>query len=268
MTSLSRSRIALVGAGGRMGRSIVENLGDFPHLDLGAALVAAGSPEEGAVLGKSADGDVVGSSDLEAALQGCDLVIDFSGPAGCVAAAEAAAARGLPFVSGTTGLGPEDVARLRALSERTAVLLAANFSVGVTVLEQLVELAARAAGEDFDVEVFEAHHRRKVDAPSGTALALGRAAARGREVALEEVGRFERYGQTGARTDAEIGFSVVRGGDIVGEHTVFLCGAGERLELTHRATDRGIFARGALRAAGWMVGREPGWYAMRNVLFG
>lgn len=264
MTSNLGGRIALVGAGGRMGRSILDNLAGFEHLALGGAVVSAGSVDEGVRFG----GDVVGTADLVSALASCDLVIDFSSPASCLAAAEIAASREIPFVSGTTGLNEEQTARLRVLSERTAVLLAANFSVGVTMLERLVELASRAAGGDFDVEIFEAHHRRKVDAPSGTALALGRAAARGREVALEDVARFERSGHTGARTDSEIGFSVVRGGDIVGEHTVFLCGAGERLELTHRATDRGIFARGALRAAGWMLGKEPGWYSMSDVLFG
>ncbi len=266
MTNNLRGRIALVGAGGRMGRSIVDNLAGFEHLALGGAAVAAGSADIGVCFGEVA-GVVVGTANLASALADCDLVIDFSSPASCLAAAEIAASRGIPFVSGTTGLNAEQAARLRVLSEQTAVLLAANFSVGVTILERLVELASRAAGGDFDVEIFEAHHRRKVDAPSGTALALGRAAARGREVALEDVARFERSGHTGARTDSEIGFSVVRGGDIVGEHTVFLCGDGERLELTHRATDRGIFARGALRAAGWMLGKEPGWYSMSDVLF-
>ncbi|MBA2663828.1 MAG: 4-hydroxy-tetrahydrodipicolinate reductase [Bradymonadaceae bacterium] len=261
----SPTQIALIGASGRMGRAILDNLSRFSNLEIGAAVVMSGSEEQGRALHV---GGPLATSNLEVAIADCAVVIDFSSPESCLAAARVAAEHAKPFVSGTTGLSVQQQDELRALSQETAILHAANFSVGVNVLERLVELASRAVGEEFDIEVFEAHHRRKVDAPSGTALLLGHAAARGRDVVLDDVARWDRHGQVGARTNSEIGFQVLRGGDVVGEHTVFLCADGERLELTHRATDRGIFARGALRAAGWMVDKESGWFAMSDVLFG
>ncbi len=257
----SVTRIAIVGAGGRMGRALLESA-KAPDFEVAAAIERAGSPWLGEVLGS-----VRVTGNLEEVASGCDVVIDFSSPESCVRAARIAASSGAAFVSGTTGLDAAAHEVLAQVARETAVLHAANFSVGVNVLARLVELAAQATGEEWDLEVFEAHHRHKVDAPSGTALMLGRSAAAGRGVELDEVADWARHGVTGPREPGAIGFQVVRGGDIVGEHTVFACGEGERIELTHRATDRGIFARGALRAARWMASRRPGSYSMDDVLF-
>lgn len=256
-------KLAVVGAGGRMGRSILENAQELEHVEVVAAIEHPGSEW----LGKTLHGVTV-TGDLSEQVTQCTVIIDFSSPEACVRAARIATEAGVRFVSGTTGLGVTQLEQLNECSRQAAVLHAANFSVGVNILERLVELASRSSGSGFDLEVFEAHHRRKVDAPSGTALFLGEAAARGRGQELEQVAAWARHGQVGARADDEIGFQVVRGGDIVGEHTVFLCGEGERLELTHRATDRGIFARGALRAAGWLSTKHPGSYSMSDMLFG
>ncbi len=255
-------RLVIVGASGRMGRSLLENAANMEHIKVVAAIEHPGSEW----LGKSIHGVSV-TGDLSEHITQSDVVIDFSSPESCVRAARIATESGVRFVSGTTGLTEEQLDALAECSHQAAVLHAANFSVGVNILERLVELASRASGEGFDLEVFEAHHKRKVDAPSGTALFLGEAAARGRDQHLSDVAQWARHGQVGPREDDEIGFQVVRGGDIVGEHTVFLCGHGERLELTHRATDRGIFARGALRAAAWLATRRPGQYSMSDVLF-
>jgi 4-hydroxy-tetrahydrodipicolinate reductase len=259
--------VTVVGAEGRMGAELLENAAkteEASGVSVTSAVVRPGSPAVDTELGPDA---VLATADLETAVENADVVVDFSTPAACLKAAEYAAKYQTPFVSGTTGLTDDQVAELKGRSSDVAVLWAANFSVGVNVLERLVELATKAAGDGFDVEILEAHHRQKVDAPSGTALFLGEAAARARGADLDEVGVFGREGLTGERSDEEIGFQVIRGGDIVGEHTVYLCGAGERVELTHRANDRGIFARGALRAAGWLAGRGPGWYSMTDVLF-
>lgn len=245
-----------------MGRSLLENAAQMERVQVVAAIDRPGSTWLGERIH-----EVQITGDLSEHIAQADVVIDFSAPESCVRAARIATQAGVRFVSGTTGLTREQVEELEECSKQAAVLHAANFSVGVNVLEKLVELASQATGEGFDLEVFEAHHRRKVDAPSGTALFLAEAAARGRDVSLEEQAVWSRQGQVGARRDGEIGFQVVRGGDIVGEHTVFMCGEGERLELTHRATDRGIFARGALRAACWLSTRRPGLYTMRDVLF-
>ncbi|MEM1347180.1 MAG: 4-hydroxy-tetrahydrodipicolinate reductase [Myxococcota bacterium] len=259
-----RTRIAIVGAGGRMGLSLLEHASADPALEVVAAIERPGSSHLGEPLGPEG---ISITGNLEEHITACDVVLDFSSPEACVRAARIASTNGTRFLTGTTGLDEAQQQALDACAAHTGVLQAANFSVGVNVLARLVELASNATGEGFDLEVFEAHHRHKVDAPSGTALLLGRAAAAGRGRELEDVAQWARHGQAGARTDDEIGFQVVRGGDIVGEHTVFLCAAGERIELTHRATDRGIFARGALRAAKWMTGKPAGKYAMNDVLF-
>ena len=258
------TKIGIVGASGRMGRSLLENAADGPF-EVVAAIERAGGQWVGEALGPQG---ITATDDLSARIAECDVVIDFSSPESCVESARIAAAAGVRFVSGTTGLSAAQLAELNARSSEVALLHAANFSVGVNVLARLVELASRATGEGFDLEVFESHHKRKVDAPSGTALMLGHAAAAGRDWELDEVATWAREGHTGPREDDSIGFQVLRGGDIVGEHTVFMCGAGERIELTHRATDRGIFARGALRAAAWLATRPAGVYTMSDVLFG
>lgn len=238
----------MVGGEGRMGREI-----------RGIAATSPALEERGAV-------DAATIDSLPEVLGSADVVVDFSSPAGFAAALQAALMAQKPLVSGTTGLGDAHFQALDRAAESIPVLWAANFSVGVNVLEHLTRLASRALG-GFDIEIFEAHHRHKVDAPSGTALFLARAAAEGRHHELEDVAAWTRHGHTGSRTDEEIGFQVVRGGSIVGEHTVFFCGPGERVELTHRAQDRAIFARGALHAARWIVGRRPGRYRMADVLF-
>ena len=258
------THVAIVGAGGRMGGSLMEQAEALSDLQIVAAIDRPGSGRIGSPLGPRG---LIATGELSEVVHNAHVVVDFSTPESCLRAASIAANAGLPFVSGTTGLSPAQLNTLREHTESVPVLLAANFSVGVNLLEELVELAARATGPSFDLEVMEAHHRRKVDAPSGTALFLGRAAARGRGLSLDDA-TWSRHGHTGERGEDTIGFQVIRGGDIVGEHTVMLCGTGERLELTHRATDRGIFAAGALRAARWLRGRPPGWYTMRDVLFG
>ncbi|MFP4597712.1 MAG: 4-hydroxy-tetrahydrodipicolinate reductase [Persicimonas sp.] len=256
--------VTIIGAEGRMGQELLANAPSVDGVSVAEAVVRPESPADGSEMGPEG---VLATSDMETAIENAEVVVDFSAPEACLQAAEFAARYGTPLVSGTTGLSDEQVAELKGRSSDVAILWAANFSVGVNTLERLVELATRAVADGFDVEVLEAHHRHKVDAPSGTALFLGQAAARARGADLEEVGVCSREGHTGERSDDEIGFQTIRGGDIVGEHTVLLCGAGERIELTHRATDRGIFARGALRAAGWLAGRQPGWYTMKDVLF-
>ena len=255
------TKVAIVGAAGRMGISLLTNADARDDLCVTAALVSPNDPED-LLLGPQ---QIKARHDLDA-LADAQVVIDFSAPAATVATAKKCANLGLPLVSGTTGLTGEQLKTLDDLAEEIPILHAANFSVGVNLLAHLVEQAA-GAFDGADIEIFEAHHRHKVDAPSGTAKLLGRAAARGRNAELAEVATWAREGHTGPRTDDEIGFQVLRGGDIVGEHTAYFCVAGERLELTHRATDRGIFARGALRAARWIVGRPPGRYSMNDVLF-
>ncbi len=205
---------------------------------------------------------------MDQALDESDVIIDFSSPAASEALAKAVAARGGPaLVVGTTGLGEAEQAALLAASLRVAVVRSGNFSLGVNLLMGLVEQAARAlSAQDWDIEVFEAHHRRKIDAPSGTALMLGEAAARGRSTPLDEVAVRARDGQTGPRPVGAIGFSVMRAGDIIGEHSVTFAADQEILTLAHSARDRGLFAKGAVAAAIWAVGRPPGLYDMMDVL--
>jgi 4-hydroxy-tetrahydrodipicolinate reductase len=254
--------LAVIGAAGRMGSRIMELA--YPRDDFAVSVAVVRPDADEEELGPQG---VMSSTDMAYDISTCDVVIDFSSPAGFTAALERAVEYGRPFVSGTTGLSEEHHRQIDAASSSIAVLHAANYSVGVNLLEHLVELASGAL-DGWDAEVFEAHHRHKVDAPSGTALFLGRAAARGRNADLDDVATWSRHGHTGERSDDEIGFQVVRGGSIVGEHTVFFCGDGERVELTHRAQDRDIFALGALRAARWIVDQPSGRYSMKDVLFG
>jgi 4-hydroxy-tetrahydrodipicolinate reductase len=248
-------KIAVAGAKGRMGQAV-------------AAMVAA---EEGMVLAARFDRPGVSGDGLvsrEAALAAADVVIDFTTPAASVELAEAAAARGGPaLVIGSTGLDAAQAAAIDAAGGKVAIVRAGNFSLGVNMLMGLVEQAARAlAARDYDIEVFEAHHARKVDAPSGTALMLGEAAARGRGVDLAEVAQRGRDGITGPRRVGDIGFAVVRGGDIIGEHSVIFAAQEEILTLSHSARDRSLFARGALAAARWAADKPPGAYDMGDVL--
>ncbi len=258
-------RIAVHGAAGRMGRSLVELARQDARLRLVAALVAAGSDLEGTPLRvPAAPGALAYSTQLPEDAR-AQVLIDFSSAAGFDRALALCRARGIALVSGTTGL---DDAQRRALDTAAAeipVLHAANFSLGVALLGRLLREAA-AALPAWDIEILEAHHARKADAPSGTALALGEAAAQARGQSLDAVMRLTRQGRCGPRTAGEVGFAVLRGGDMVGEHSIWLLGPGERVELSHRAGSREIFARGALAAARWLAGRPAGRYTMEAML--
>lgn len=237
-------RLAITGINGRMGRVFQTLLRDDPRFELVARIAR---------------------SDDWRAVPRLDVVIDFSTPQGFDAALAHCETHGVALVSGTTGLDAAQRARFDAAAKVIPVLYAANFSLGIAVLTRLLRDAARAL-PDWDLEIVEAHHARKVDAPSGTALALGRAAAEARGQDFDAVAAFGRHGRTGVRKPGTIGFASLRAGDIVGEHTAFLVGHDERIELTHRALDNAIFARGALTAAAWLAGKPPGPYALDDVL--
>jgi 4-hydroxy-tetrahydrodipicolinate reductase len=239
-------QIAVFGASGRMGRAVI------------AAVEA--SPEV-AVKGTTAS-----SGDPAAALRGADVAIEFALPQATAASLAACVAAKRPLVIGTTGHDEAQRAQIAAAARDIAIVMAPNMSLGVNLLLKLVELTAGKLDESYDIEIFEAHHRNKKDAPSGTALALGAAAAAGRGTKLSEVAEYARNGAGAVRPRGAIGFQVFRGGDVVGDHTVTFAGAGERIELTHRAGDRMAFARGAVQAARWLVGRPPGLYSMQDVL--
>ena len=253
-------RIGVAGALGRMGRAVAAAVAAADGVSLA---VQFARPEQA---GQSVDG--VALADREAALAGGDAIIDFSTPVAALALAQAAAARGAPaLVIGVTGFSEADLRVLEACAQRIAVVRSGNFSLGVNLLMGLVEQAARALGPaDWDIELFEAHHRRKVDAPSGTALMLGEAAAAGRGVALDAVADRGRDGLTGPRAPGAIGFSVMRGGGLIGEHSVSFVAESEVVTLSHTALDRGLFAKGAVAAARWAARQPPGLYDMQDVL--
>jgi len=262
-------KIGICGCAGRMGRMLMETVLDTDGCTLAGGTERSGAPALGADLGTLLGREPLGvhaTDDIAALFAASDAVIDFTAPAATVAHAALAAEHGKILVVGTTGLTPEDEQALAAAAERTVIVHAPNYSVGVTLLTALTERAARILGDDFDIEIVEMHHRHKVDAPSGTALGLGRAAAAGRAVALNQVWCKSRDGHTGARTRGEIGFATLRGGDVVGDHSVIFAAEGERVELTHKASSRVVFARGAVRAALWAKDRAPGLYTMRDVL--
>ncbi len=266
-------RILLVGAAGRMGQAIARLLAgpSFPGLALAAAVDRPDSPLLGQDAGSAAGARPLGvkiSGDLDAALADvADVAVDFSFHAASAAAAPRMAAAGIPWIVGTTGLDGAERAAVEQAARKIPVVLAANMSVGVNLLFALVEQAARALkGRGYDCEIVERHHRRKKDAPSGTALFLGEAAAQGFGWNLKDVAIDGRSGLSGERPEKQIGFHAVRGGDIVGDHTVLFAADGECIELSHRATSRDTLAIGALRAAAWLPGRAPALYGMRDVL--
>ena len=260
--------IAVIGVTGRMGRAIVRAASESSDVKVVAGFASAGSKGVGKDVGELAGIAARGvhvTSNL-AALARCDVAIDFSNAGATAENVAACRAARKPIVIGTTGFAADVEKLIDEAAREIAVLVAPNTSVGVTLLIELVRAAAKALpGAGFDIEINEAHHRNKRDAPSGTALALGRAAADGRGVDLGKVGVGARTGDS-PRKEGEIGFSVIRGGDIVGEHTVLFAGAGEVLSLGHRATDRSIFAQGAVRAAAWLAGQPAGRYGMRDVV--
>jgi 4-hydroxy-tetrahydrodipicolinate reductase len=259
--------LTVFGITGRMGQSLIRALREAAEFKLRGATASPGS----ARLGQDAAADgpqsgVVITADPAAAIQGAAVAVDFSLGSAVATHAQLCARNSVPLLVGATGFDAPAQAELTRAAQSIAVLIAPNTSVGVAVLNDLAAAAARALGDAYDVDIAEVHHRQKRDAPSGTALSLGETIAKSRAMSLSEAAVFERRGLDAPRRAGSIGFSVVRAGDIVGEHTVTFSGAGERLELTHRATDRITFARGALRAAAWLIGRPPGLYGMKDVL--
>ena len=264
-------KIGIVGCAGRMGRMLVAETLTTEGADLAGGTEHAESPFLGhdvaGLAGRENSGLVVGS-DTDALFAAADVVIDFTLPKATQGHAEAAQRNATAWVLGTTGLSDADQQAVNKAAETVAVVQAANYSVGVNLLQVLTRQVASALGNDYDIEILEMHHRHKVDAPSGTALALGKAAADGRGVDLDTVSERVRDGHTGARTPGDIGFATLRGGDVAGDHSVIFAADGERLELTHKASNRGVFAKGAVRAALWTEGRAAGLYSMQDVLFG
>ena len=262
-------RVAIAGAAGRMGRILLDACNRADGVRCTAASEHASSPFVDADAGEVAGVgrlDVSIAADLAPLTDRFDVLIDFTRPAATLAHLALCRATGKAMVIGTTGLSAEQKAEIGRAAERIPIVFAPNMSVGVNLCFKLLELAARVLGDGVDVEIVEAHHRHKVDAPSGTALAMGQAVATALGRDLERCAVYGRQGVTGERDRATIGFATVRAGDIVGEHTVLFADAGERIEITHRASSRMTFAKGAVRAAAWLAGREPGLFDMRDVL--
>lgn len=263
-----RQRVCIAGAGGRMGRMLLEAVSGEADLVLAGALEHAQSP----LLGQDA-GELIGtangvriSSDIDGVLAQCDVLIDFTRPEGTHLHLAACRKHGVKAVIGTTGFNADQKREITMTAQDTAIVFAPNMSVGVNVMFKLIELAAKALGETYDIEIIEAHHKLKVDAPSGTALMMGEVAARATGKKLDAVGVFKRHGTIGERPPGSIGFSTIRAGDIIGDHTVMLAGSGERIEITHRATSRANYAQGALRAALFLRDKKTGLYDMHDVL--
>jgi 4-hydroxy-tetrahydrodipicolinate reductase len=261
----AQPRIAILGATGRMGQAVGAAVAASTQVALGAAFERSGHAE----LGKPVNDDgIVIEADIAAAAARFDVAIDFTRPDGTLAALAVCVAQRKAMVIGTTGFTAEQKAQIEAAARQIPIVMAGNFSLGVNLCVKLLEDAARALGDDFDVEIVEAHHRHKVDAPSGTALMMGEAVARGSGRTLADCAVYAREGHTGARRRGTIGFQAIRGGDVVGDHTVMFLGDGERVEITHKASNRMNFANGAVRAAAWVARRPAGLYSMRDVLGG
>ena len=266
---MSAMKLVVVGAAGRMGRTLIRMIAETDGVELSGAIEQPGSPHLGQDAGLMAGAgaaNVAISDDPLPVFARADGVLDFTVPAATVLFAGYAAQANVAHIIGTTGCSAEDDAKIRAASRHAPIVKSGNMSLGVNLLAVLAKQAAQALGEDFDIEVLEMHHRHKVDAPSGTVLLLGEAAAAGRAISLAENSVRVRDGVTGPRPVGKIGFATLRGGSVVGEHHVFLSGPGERIALSHHAEDRSLFARGAIRAALWANGRKPGLYSMLDVL--
>jgi 4-hydroxy-tetrahydrodipicolinate reductase len=262
-------KIAVMGAAGRMGRELIKAVASTPGCQVSGGVEPSGSAAIGADLGTLAGLEPLGvavNSDFEKVISSADAILDFTSPRATAEFAQLAAKHGVVHVIGTTGFDAASETAVNDAAARTVIIKAGNMSLGVNLLAALTKRVAAALGEDFDIEIVEMHHRQKVDAPSGTALMLGDAAAAGRGIDLAARSVRVRDGHTGPRTPGDIGFATLRGGSVVGDHTVIFAGDGERIELTHFAADRGIFARGAVKAALWGKGRAPGLYAMTDVL--
>src|SRR3569832_1464473 len=266
---MSDMRLIVAGAGGRMGRALMRAIADSKGAVLAGALEAPGSEllgkDAGVLAGLPANGIKL-SADLWAMSKDADGILDFTVPAATIANVAIAAERGLVHVIGTTGLSSSDDAVIKRVTSRAVVVQSGNMRLGLTLLAALVKRVAQSLDQSFDIEILEMHHRAKIDAPSGTALMLGEAAAAGRGIPLGTNSARGRDGETGARRTGDIGFASLRGGTVTGDHSVIFAGAMERIELTHRAEDRTMFAQGAVKAALWAQGRQPGFYTMADVL--
>lgn len=266
---MTEMRLVVVGAAGRMGRMLIKAVAEAEGCALVGAIERKGSEvigQDAGLLAGTGLLDVEVTDDPLPVFAQADGVLDFTAPAATVAFAALAAQARIVHVIGTTGLQDAEFTKLEAAARHARIIQSGNMSLGVNLLAGLVRKVAATLGEDYDIEILEMHHRMKVDAPSGTALLLGEAAAEGRKVSLKERSVRSRDGHTGARHPGDIGFATLRGGTVVGEHTVMFAGPGERLELSHRAEDRSIFARGAVRAALWGFDKKPGYYTMADVL--
>jgi 4-hydroxy-tetrahydrodipicolinate reductase len=263
-----KTKVVITGVSGRMGVALLEGVFADDALTLHAAVDRAVSvligQDAGAQFGIASGVNV--TSDIDAALEGADVLIDFTRPEAAMQYLDACQQAGVQMIIGTTGFSDEEKAKIEAASQKNAVVFAPNMSVGVTLLINLVEQAAKVLSEGYDIEVVEMHHRHKVDAPSGTALRLGEAAAQGLGQDLKDCAIYAREGVTGEREAGKIGFATLRGGDVVGDHTVVYAGTGERVEITHKASSRATFALGALRAAKFLADKKTGLFDMRDVL--
>jgi 4-hydroxy-tetrahydrodipicolinate reductase len=264
-----RLSLAILGISGRMGRTLLTGIENATDLKLSGGLESPDSrwvnQDAGTLAGPSAAGIFI-TADPAAAIRGAHSAIAFALPQGSPAIVAACVAAKCPLVLGTTGHSAEQLAAIEAAAKHIPIVMASNFSLGVNLLFKLAELAAQALNADYDAEIFEAHHRNKKDAPSGTALSIGHAVAKGRGTTLQQEAVYARHGETGVRPRGAIGFSVLRGGDIIGDHTLTFAGPGERFEITHKAQDRMSFAIGALQAARWVTDKKPGLYSMQDVL--
>jgi 4-hydroxy-tetrahydrodipicolinate reductase len=266
---MSDMRLIVAGAGGRMGRALTRVISETPGAVLVGALEAPGSEllgKDAGVLAGLPDNGVKLSADLWSLSANADGMLDFTVPAATIANVAIAAERGLVHIIGTTGLSDSDDAVIKSVTSRAIVVKSGNMSLGINLLAALVKRVAQSLDESFDIEIVEMHHRAKIDAPSGTALMLGQAAAAGRQITLDQHVVRGRDGITGARQTGDIGFASLRGGTMTGDHSVIFAGAMERIELTHRAEDRTMFAQGAIKAALWARDKKPGLYSMADVL--
>ena len=264
---MSDMRLIVAGAGGRMGRTLVKAIAETPGLVVVGAVEDARSPllgQDSGVLAGLGNNGVALTADAKSLLAKADGIIDFTVPKATVAFAGLTA--GKVHIIGTTGLSVEEEAQIKEAAKTAVIVKSGNMSLGVNLLAALTKRVAKTLGDEFDIEIVEMHHNKKIDAPSGTALLLGRAAAEGRGIDLAKRAARGRDGETGARTIGDIGFASLRGGSVVGEHSVIFAGQAERIELVHRAEDRMIFARGALKAAAWARDQKPGLYSMADVL--
>jgi 4-hydroxy-tetrahydrodipicolinate reductase len=262
-------RLIVAGAGGRMGRALVKAIGETAGVALVGATEGEGSPylgQDSGVLAGLPPNRVLVTSEVRPLTMAADAILDFTIPAATLKLAALAAETKVAHIIGTTGTTADDDGKIAEAAKKTAIMKSGNMSLGVNLLAVLTKQVAAALDDAFDIEIVEMHHNRKIDAPSGTALLLGEAAARGRKVDLKTHSERGRDGHTGARTAGRIGFASLRGGNVAGDHTVIFAGADERIELSHKATDRMIFARGALKAAQWTRGKPPGLYSMLDVL--